>query len=108
MDRATRDVQELPPFNETSTMKAAIMELIGRLVATRRANAGHSQEYVSAKVGISRQSLSLIERGETAPRWETLYALSEVLRCEVFDLIPSYNQVRLIESARRVLAQDAQ
>jgi DNA-binding XRE family transcriptional regulator len=75
-------------------MKTAITELIGRHVANRRINSRHTQEYVSAKVGISRQALSLIERGQQAPRWETIYTLAEVLGCEVYELLPSRGAVR--------------
>ncbi len=85
-------------------MKAAIAELIGRHVANRRINSRHTQEYVSAKVGISRQALSLIERGQQAPRWETIYVLAEVLHCEVCDLLPSRGAVRrLYERAQESL-----
>jgi DNA-binding XRE family transcriptional regulator len=63
-------------------------------VANRRINANRTQGYVAAKVGISRQALSAIERGEQAPRWETIYQLAEALRCEVHDLLPTRGAVR--------------
>lgn len=79
-------------------MKQAISELIGRHVVAHRTERDLTQEDVASRCGISRQSLSLIERGVAAPRWDTLYAIAGVLRCEVFDLIPSYRQVRAAQA----------
>jgi transcriptional regulator with XRE-family HTH domain len=81
-------------------VKDAITELIGRRCVARRLQRGLTQAQVAAKVGISHQALSEIERGNQAPKWETIYALSKALVCEVWDLIPTLNQVRLIERAR--------
>ena len=75
-------------------MKRAIQELIGRRVAAKRSERGLTQQEAAELTGVSRQSLSMIETGTQAPRWETIYSLSEVLRCEVFDLLPTYRQVR--------------
>lgn len=77
-------------------MKEAITELIGKHVVARRTERALTQETLAAKAGVSRQALSMIERGTQAPRWDTLYALAEALRCEAFDLIPSCRQVRQI------------
>lgn len=78
-------------------MKEAICELIGRYVAARRLAVGLTQEEAATKAGVSRQALSEIERGTQAPRWETLYALAEGMRCEIWDLIPTVRQVRFRE-----------
>jgi DNA-binding XRE family transcriptional regulator len=75
-------------------VKEAITELVGRHVATQRLQLGLSQETVAATAGVSRQALSAIERGAQAPSWTTVYALAEVLRCEVADLLPTIRQVR--------------
>ena len=74
-------------------MKEAICELLGCHIAKRRLDRGFSQSLLAASAGISRQALSAIERGEQAPAWETIYALADVLRCEVWDLVPSVKQV---------------
>jgi len=74
-------------------VKEAIARLIGRHVFAKRTERKLTQEEVASRVGVSRQALSLIEVGKQAPRWETIYALAAVLRCEVFDLIPSHRQV---------------
>ena len=79
-------------------MKQAITELIGRHVVAYRTERELTQEEVADKAGISRQALSMIERGAQAPRWDTLYAIAGVLRCEVFDLIPSCKQVRALQA----------
>lgn len=77
-------------------MKEAIAELIGKHVVARRTGAELTQQELATKVGIARQSLSEIERGTQAPRWETLYTLAEVLRCEVYDLLPTCRQARTL------------
>ena len=75
-------------------MKEAIAALIGKHVVARRTERGMTQEEVATKCGVSRQALSMIERGTQAPRWDTLYRIAEALRCDAFDLIPSLKQVR--------------
>jgi DNA-binding XRE family transcriptional regulator len=75
-------------------VKELICTLIGHHVAARRVQRQLTQEAVAYQVGVSRQALSEIERGTQAPRWETLYVLAEVLRCEVYDLLPTVKQVR--------------
>lgn len=77
-------------------MKEAICELIGRYVAARRLAVGLTQAEAANQAGVSRQALSMIERGSQAPRWDTLYMLADVLRCEVFDLIPTLRQVKYV------------
>jgi transcriptional regulator with XRE-family HTH domain len=77
-------------------VKEAICQLIGRYVAARRLAVGLTQEEAATKAGVSRQALSMIERGAQAPRWDTLYMLAEVLRCEVFDLLPTLRQAKYI------------
>ncbi len=75
-------------------MKEAITALIGKHVVARRTERGMTQEEVATQCGVSRQALSMIERGTQAPRWDTLYAIAQALRCEPWDLIPSLKQVR--------------
>ena len=74
-------------------MSDAIPVLIGRHVAGRRIRMALTQEEVAKKVGISRQALSMIERGVNPPRWETIYAIAAALHCEVWDFLPSRMQV---------------
>jgi transcriptional regulator with XRE-family HTH domain len=75
-------------------VKEAIAALIGKHVVARRTERGKTQQEIAELVGISRQALSMIERGAQAPRWDTLYRIAEALRCDAFDLIPSLKQVR--------------
>jgi DNA-binding XRE family transcriptional regulator len=86
-------------------MKDAIGELIGRRVSGRRLERGLTQEQLARLARISRQALGEIERGQV-PAWTTIYLLAAVLRCEVMDLIPTYHQVRLVERARHLMAQE--
>jgi transcriptional regulator with XRE-family HTH domain len=74
-------------------VKDAIAKLLGHHVAARRLQAELTQEQLAGKVKISRQALSEIERGTQSPSWQTLYTLSNALRCEPWDLLPSYRQV---------------
>lgn len=83
-------------------MSDAIPVLIGRHVAARRTRLALTQEELAKKTGISRQALSMIERGVNPPRWGTVYDLAEALRVEVFDLVPTVKQVRLVEAASRI------
>jgi transcriptional regulator with XRE-family HTH domain len=75
-------------------VKEAIAALIGKHVVARRTERGKTQQEIAELVGISRQALSMIERGTQAPRWDTLYAIAQALHCEAWDLIPSLKQVR--------------
>jgi len=74
-------------------VKLAIAKLIGRHVVARRIERGLTQEQVALKAGVSRQAISLIERGLQTPSWPTLYLVAAVLKCEVYDFLPTYKQV---------------
>jgi len=75
-------------------MKFAIAQLIGQRVVAHRTRRQLTQQEVAERIGISRQALSSIERGTRLPHWPTLYAVAGVLRKDVYDLLPSYAQVR--------------
>ena len=59
----------------------SLSETIGRFIKHHRLNQNRTQENVSSAAGISRSTLSLLERGETV----TLSSLMQVLR--VLDLL---------------------
>ena len=64
-------------FNEwTSRSDKAIMQYIGRFIRHHRMEQNITQDELSAAAGISRSTLSLLERGETV----TLSTLIQVLR----------------------------
>lgn len=75
-------------------MKEAIADLIGKHVTAKRTARGMTQDEVAKLAGITRQTISMIERGTQTPGWDTLYVLAGILRCEVYDLLPTYKQVR--------------
>ena len=68
--------------------------VIGLRVAAKRNERDLTQQQLAEKVGVSRQTLSLIERGLQCPAWDTAYLLADVLRCEIFDLLPTCRQAR--------------
>jgi transcriptional regulator with XRE-family HTH domain len=77
----------------------AIAAMIGRRVAERRIERELTQEQLAEAAGISRQMVSLIERGVKTPGWLTAYALAIALRCEVFDLLPTLREVKKLSVA---------
>ena len=64
----------------------ALCENIRRL---RRA-AGLSQEELAGRLGVSRQSVSLWEQGETNPTVENIYAMADVLEVSFDELMASH------------------
>ena len=74
-------------------MKDVIARFVGKHVVSRRTERRWTQSDLANRVGISRQALSAIERGAQMPATETMYALAGALRCEVYDLLPTYKQV---------------
>ncbi len=61
-------------------------ELVGRNIQNRRKKLGISQGMLAEQIGIGQQSLSAIERGEIAPKFERLPVIANLLNCPVSDL----------------------
>lgn len=55
-------------------------ENIGEIMRKIRVNKNYSQEYVSETAGIDYTTYSRYERGETAPKFETIVALSNLYK----------------------------
>ena len=55
-------------------------------VKTTRQRLGMQQQDLAEAIGVSRQTLSLIEAGETVPSTQIALALARELRCRVEDL----------------------
>jgi len=53
----------------------------------RRLERGWSLDQLSERTGLSKRSLSLLERGETQPRPSTITRLAQALECEPVDLM---------------------
>ena len=58
----------------------------GDIVSERRRLLGMSQELLAERVDISQESLSRMEKGFIAPRFERLQLFAEALRCSIPDL----------------------
>jgi transcriptional regulator with XRE-family HTH domain len=74
-------------------LRDAIAAQIAKYLAAHRTTCRMTQSELAEKVGMSRASIGLIERGEGLPSVETLYALAVALECEAWDLLPLVKQV---------------
>ena len=75
----------------------ALNENIRRL---RRA-AGLSQEELAGRLGVSRQSVSLWEQGETNPTVENIYAMAEVLGVSFDELMAAPSEAEPVPAVER-------
>lgn len=62
------------------------MASFGAIVSERRRLLGMSQEVLAERVGISQESLSRMEKGVIAPRFERLQQFADALGCSIPDL----------------------
>jgi transcriptional regulator with XRE-family HTH domain len=60
----------------------------GRLLAKRRKKAGISQENLAKALGLTRTSITNIERGRQPIQLATLYAIADALSIEPTELMP--------------------
>src|SRR5713226_3804317 len=65
-----------------------ICKRFGKLLAGRRTEAGMSQEAFAKAVGLSRTSITNIERGRQPVSLHTLYFMADILGVEAVDLLP--------------------
>jgi transcriptional regulator with XRE-family HTH domain len=74
-----------------------ICKRFGKLLADRRTESGMSQEAFAKAVGLSRTSITNIERGRQPIGLHTLYFMADILGVEPSDLLPpaSKNTVAL-------------
>lgn len=78
------------------------MEWVGIMLEVERERAGLTQQELAAKTdGVSRQTISNIERGKCNATISTLSAVSKALGVAVADLVPHYD---FALAARRELA----
>ena len=71
-------------------MEATDLQIIGQNIGMRRVNAGYSQEQFADLVGISKTTLGRIERGESAPRTETVISVCRELKTTPNEIYPDY------------------
>jgi len=67
----------------------ALQMEVGRAIRKHRERRGMSQTVLAEAIGRSLQSVGKIERGRSAPTFETLQAMSRVLATPVRDFFPS-------------------
>jgi transcriptional regulator with XRE-family HTH domain len=78
----------------------SLMETIGNFIHTNRLNQNKSQDQVAADAGISRSTLSLLERGEKV-RIDSLIQVLRVLDLlYIMDVFKIQDQISPIEYAR--------
>jgi transcriptional regulator with XRE-family HTH domain len=63
-----------------------VMASFGAIISERRGLLGISQEALAERVGISQESLSRMEKGFIAPRFERLQQFADALDCSIPDL----------------------
>jgi transcriptional regulator with XRE-family HTH domain len=88
-----------------------ICKRFGKLLAGRRTESGMSQEAFAKAVGLSRTSITNIERGRQPISLHTLYFMADILGVEPADLLPpaSKNSIALVltgESESKYTAQE--
>lgn len=60
--------------------------LFGARIRNLRRDSGRTQEYLAAKMDVSQNYLSSIERGRENPTFDMLIKLSEALKVEMWEL----------------------
>lgn len=97
----------MPEKNQKSVMAA-----FGTTIAEKRKLLGISQEKLAEQVGISQESLSRMEKGFIAPRFERLQLFADALECSIPDLFQSLgkasDRAATIERIISPLADNAQ
>ena len=64
----------------------SLAQKVGQAICLRRKTLAMSQEELAEKVGIGQQSLSRMEQGKIAPKFERLQLFADALDCRVIDL----------------------
>ncbi|MCP4122383.1 MAG: helix-turn-helix transcriptional regulator [Bacteroidetes bacterium] len=78
----------------------SLLEVIGRFIKSHRLNQNKTQDFVAAAAGISRSTLSLLERGEKV-RIDSLIQVLRVLDLlYIMDVFKIQDQISPIEYAR--------
>ena len=70
-----------------STLRKAICSEVARLLKEERMRRGLSLNALSARAGLSRQTVAFIEQEERNPTLETLLRMTAVLEVKLEDLI---------------------
>ena len=71
-------------------MGATDLQIIGQNIMNKRRKAGYSQDRLSEIIGISKNALGKIERGECAPRADTVISVCRELKVAPNEIYPDY------------------
>src|SRR5471032_2368160 len=81
--------------------KIALVKAVGRAIASRRGEAGLSQEAVAEALGVSREAVSRMETGAAVPSVVRLAELAEIFDCGLEALIAEASN-RKLDQAQRI------
>ena len=82
-----------------------VMASFGSIISERRRLLGMSQEMLAERVEISQESLSRMEKGFIAPRFERLQLFADALGCSIPNLFQECSEVsELAAEIENVLA----
>jgi len=87
-------------INWLSMSDNALVETIGKFVKHHRLNQNRSQSYVSTAAGISRSTLSLLERGEKISLGSLIKVLRVLDLLHIMNVFKIDNEISPIEYAR--------
>lgn len=71
----------------TKAQHKDLAEQIGKAIATRRLEAGFTQEQVAERLGIGYEAVSRLERGVATVTVVRLFELAEIFGCETAELL---------------------
>src|SRR5260370_12918209 len=87
------------------TTKREICGLFGELLARQRSEAKMSQRAFAKAIGLSRTSVTNIERGRQPVSLPTLYVMANILRTDVCKLLPSVKAPVLLDEMHQLNAK---
>jgi len=77
--------------------KEPLAVIVGANITAKRKRMGLNQAQLAERIGIGPDSLSRIESGVTAPKFQTLEKLAQVLECPVAELFLSAGEEEAID-----------
>ncbi len=99
-------------MNTEDNKEKNITKIVGNAIYTRRKSIGMTQEKLAELVDIGQQSLSRMEQGKIAPKFERLPLFAEALNCHVIDFFIPSNQandqcaIQLTELMKNISEED--
>ncbi len=99
----TSDIVGKTPQRRTIMSDDLLLKTMAQNIAMRRKMLNLSQKELAAKLGITKESMSCIERGVRAPHLLRLQEIADHLQCTVLFLLG--NDSPTVENRARVLAE---